>query len=159
MRFAKTLALIAGAVLAAGTAVPAEAAGRYKVDLHGSGLGSFVLDDTGAARITGQATGIPFDGSYSAVLTADDGTLPEPGVCESATATVDLTGPKDAYLTLAATGSVCGKWPDATYVVTHNFIGRYQVVDSSVRRTVRTDGWINLLLATEGRANFTAIDT
>ena len=24
---------------------------------------------------------------------------------------------------------------------------------------VRTDGWINLLLATEGRANFTAIDT
>ena len=104
-------------------------------------------------------TGAPFDGTYAAVLAADDGTLPEPGVCEPATATLDVTGPKHRYLQLAATGEVCGTWPDATYVVTHNFVGRYEVTDSSVRKTRGTDGWISLILATEGRANVEAIDT
>ena len=72
---------------------------------------------------------------------------------------LDVTGPKHRYLHLAATGEVCGTWPDATYVVTHNFVGRYDVTDGSVRRLRGTDGWISLILATEGRANVEAIDT
>ena len=43
--------------------------------------------------------------------------------------------------------------------MTHNFVGRYDVVDGSVRKTRGTDGWISLILATEGRANVEAIDT
>ena len=155
----KTVVLIGGALLAAGAAVPAEAAPPPRIDLRGADVGTFVVDDAGAARLTGQVTGIPFDGTYTAVLAAADGSLPEPGVCEPATATLDVTGPKHGYLRLAATGEVCGTWPDATYVVTHNFVGRYDVVDGSVRKTRGTDGWISLILATEGRANVEAIDT
>ena len=151
--------LIGGALLAAATAVPAEGAPPPRVDLRGDDVGSFVVDDAGAALLTGHVTGTPFDGTYTAVLAAADGSLPEIGVCEPATATVDVTGPKGQYLRLAATGEVCGAWPDATYVVTHNFAGRYQVTDSSVRKAQRTDGWISLILATEGRANLEAIDT
>ena len=151
--------LIGGALLAAVTAVPAEAAPRPLIDLRGADVGSFVVDDAGAARLTGRVTGRPFDGTYTAVLTADDASLPEPGRCEPATATLKVTGPKKRYLRLAATGEVCGTWPDATYVVTHQFVGRYQVTHSSARRLRGTDGWISQILATEGRANVEAIDT
>jgi len=159
MHLAKTAALIAGAVLAAGTAVPATAAPPPRVDLRGAEVGTFVVDDAGAAHLAGSVTGKPFSGAYTAVLTPEDGSLPEPGVCEPATATVDVTGEKGRYLELDATGEVCGKWTDATYVVTHKFTGRYEVTDSSVRNTRGTDGWIGLTLATEGRANIEAIDT
>ena len=154
----KTVVLIGGALLAAGAAVPAEAAPRR---------GSTCAEPTSARSSSttpeppahGPGDGIPFDGTYTAVLAAADGGLPEPGVCEPATATLDVTGSKHGYLRLAATGEVCGTWPDATYVVTHNFVGRYDVVDGSVRKTRGTDGWISLILATEGRANVEAIDT
>lgn len=155
----KSAFLISGALLAAVTAAPADAAPRPRIDLRGASVGSFVVDDAGAARLTGQVTGTPFDGTYAAVLTADDGTLPEPGVCEPATATLNVTGSKSRYLYLAATGEVCGTWPDATYVVTQQFVGRYQVTGSSARRLLGTDGWISQILATEGRANVEAIDT
>ena len=155
----KTAVLIGGVLLATATAVPAEAAPKPRIDLRGVDVGSFVVDEAGSAHLAGEVTGAPFDGTYSAVLTADDGTLPEPGVCEPATATLDVTGPKHRYLHLAAAGTVCGTWPDATYVVTHSFVGRYEVTDSSVRKTRGTDGWISLILATEGRANVEAIDT
>lgn len=155
----KTLVLIGGALLAAVTALPAEAAPPPRIDLRGDGIGSFVIDDAGSARLTGHVTGTPFDGTYTAVLAADDGTLPEPGACEPATAAVDVSGAKHLHLQLAASGEVCGTWPDATYVVTHDFVGRYEVTDGSVRKTRGTDGWISLVLATEGRANIEAIDT
>ena len=152
-------ALIGGVLLATTTTVPAQAAPPPRVDLRGDGVGAFVVDEGGSARLTGKVTGTPFDGTYTAVLAAADGSLPEPGLCEPGTATVDVTGPKHQSLRLAATGQVCGTWPDATYVVTHDFVGRYQVTDSSVRKVQGTDGWISLVLATEGRANLEAIDT
>ena len=159
MRLAKTIALIAGAILAAGTAVPAQAAAPARVDLRGATIGSYTLDSAGAAHLTGDATGKPFDGAYTAVLAADDGTLPEPGVCEPATATVDITGDRGRYLELAGTGRVCGEYTGPNWAATHRFVGRYVVTDSSVRNTRGTDGWYSLILATEGRANFEAIDT
>lgn len=159
MRFAKTLALIAGAVLAAGTALPAQAAGPARVDLRGVPMGSFVVDATGTAHLSGNVTGKPFDGTYTAVLTADDGSLPDRGVCEPATATVDVTGERGRYLQLVGTGRVCGEYSGPTWAVDHRFVGRYQVVSSSVRSARGTDGWYSLILATEGRANLEAIDT
>lgn len=158
MRLAKTTALIAGAVLAAGTAGPAQAAAT-KIDLRGATVGSYTLDADGSARVTGDVIGKPFAGPYTAVLTPADGTLPEPGVCEPATVAVDVTGERGRYLQLAGTGEVCGKWTGPNSVVTHRFVGRYQVVDSSVRSTLRTDGWIGVSLALENRANLEAIDT
>jgi hypothetical protein len=155
----KTAALVAGALLVAGTAGPADAAPRPRLDLRGASVGSFEPAADGSARLAGAVTGTPFDGSYTAALAAVDGSLPEPGLCEPATAELDVTGPKDRYLSLAATGELCGEWTDATYVVTHRFVGRYDVAGTSVPRLRGTDGWISLILATEGRANVEAIDT
>lgn len=155
----KTAALIGGALLATATAFPAEAAAPPRIDLRGAGVGSYVVDAAGDARLTGQVTGTPFGGSYTARLAANDGNLPEPGICEPATATMNVTGTKGRYLDLAATGEVCGKWTDATYVVTHEFVGRYQVTASSARRLRGTDGWISQILATEGRANVEVFDS
>lgn len=63
----------------------------------------------------------------------------------AATVTLDVTGPGNRYLRLAATGEVCGLWPDATHVVTHRFVGRYVVADTSERRLRGTDGWISAI--------------
>lgn len=154
----KTAAVI-GALLATLTAAPAVAAPPPVVDLRGVSVGSYALDAEGNARLSGAVTGVPFDGAYTATLASSDASLPAPGICEPATAAVDVTGPKNRTLHLAATGEVCGRWANATYVVTHRFVGRYVVTDASARRLRGTDGWISLILATEGRANVEAIDT
>ena len=129
------------------------------MDLRGAGLGAYVLDAAGSARLSGDVTGAPFDGAYAATLASSDGSLPAPGECEPATAAVDVAGPKHGTLHFAASGEVCGTWADATYVVTHRFVGRYVVTDATARRLRGTDGWTSLILATEGRANIEAIDT
>jgi hypothetical protein len=155
-----TGAVIAGALLVATTAAAADAAPRRPVlDLRGAEVGSFVVDDAGTARLAGTVTGRPFDGGYTATLAADDGSLPAAGSCEPATATVEVTGPRNKHLALAAVGEVCGTWPDATYVVTHDFTGRYDVSRSSIKRIRGTDGWIGIVLATEGRANVEVFDS
>jgi hypothetical protein len=158
--FAKGVAVLTGALLITVSAGQAQASPkRPLIDLRGADVGSYVLADDGSAQLSGLVTGVPFDGNYTAVLAADDGSLPDPGVCEPASATVEVTGWKHRYLRLAATGDVCGEWVDETYVVTHRFVGRYDVTDASRQRLIGTDGWISLILATEGRANMEAIDT
>ena len=154
-----TTAVVIGTLLAAVAAPAAMAAPPPVVDLRGAGVGTYVLDVEGSAHLVGDVTGAPFDGTYTATLASSDGSLPAPGVCEAATASVDVAGTKGRTLHLAATGEVCGTWADATYVVTHRFVGRYEVTDASARRLRGTDGWISVVLATEGRANIEAIDT
>ena len=148
-----------GALLTVGTATAATAAPRPLVDLRGQGVGSYVLDAAGTAHLTGSVVGVPFDGTYTATLASADGSLPAPGECEPGVAGIDVAGSRDRTLRLDATGQVCGEWVDATYVVTHRFVGRYVVTDASGRRLQGTDGWTSLILATEGRANLEAIDT
>lgn len=152
-----TLALTT--LMLAAFAAPSLAGPPPRIDLRGDGVGSYVLDDAGTAHLTGTVTGTPFDGPYSATLAADDGSLPDPGLCEPASATLHVSGPRRKHMLLEATGEVCGKWVQDPYVVTHRFTGRYVVTDTSERRLRGTDGWMGQLLATEGRANVEAIDT
>jgi hypothetical protein len=42
--------------------------------------------------------------------------------------------------------------------MTHRFVGRYEVTDSSARRLRGTDGWISEILATEDRTGVEAFD-
>ncbi|HYO39200.1 MAG TPA: hypothetical protein VER39_06055 [Nocardioidaceae bacterium] len=158
----KTTVLV-GALLTGVTtsvnAAPALAARPPLVDLRGAGVGAYTLDAGGTARLNGAVTGAPFDGTYRATLSSTDGSLPAAGTCERATASLDVAGSRSRTLQLAATGEVCGTWAEAAYVVTHRFVGRYVVTDASVRKARGTDGWISLILATEGRANVEAIDT
>jgi hypothetical protein len=150
------LTVAAFAVVAA--ASPAVAAPKPLVNLTGAGLGTYALDAAGTAHLAGAVTGDPFDGTYAATLAAADGSLPEPGSCEPATATLSVTSAKRS-MHLDATGEVCGEFTDATYVVTHSFVGRYDVADATPRRLKGTDGWISFILATEGRANVEAFDS
>jgi hypothetical protein len=152
-------AVTAGALLVATTATAAGAVPPPRIDLRSAGVGSYALDAAGSARLTGTVTGRPFDGGYTATLSADDGSLPEAGSCEPAAATLHVSGPRGKYVDLAAAGEVCGTWPDATYVVTHDFTGRYVVTDASARRLRGSDGWLGIVLATEGRAGLEAFDS
>jgi hypothetical protein len=155
----KLTTLVAAMLMLVGLAGPAAAARPPQIDLRGATVGAYHLDDAGVAQLGGAVTGKPFDGPYTATLAADDGSLPEPGDCEPATATLRVTGPRGRFLALAATGEVCGRWTDATSVVTHRFTGRYLVVDTSERKLRGGDGWMGLTLATEGRANVEAFDS
>lgn len=157
-RMTQTIALAVAALAVPALASPADAAPKPLVDLRGAEVGSHVLDSSGTAHLAGSVLGDPFDGSYVATLAADDGSLPAPGSCEPATGTLDVTSPKQK-LHLDALGEVCGEYADATYVVTHRFVGRYVVTDATSRRLRGTDGWISLILASEGRANVAAFDS
>jgi hypothetical protein len=158
-RSTSLVTLIAAMLMLVGLAAPASAARPPQIDLRGATVGSYHLDDAGTALLAGEVTGKPFDGPYTATLAGDDGSLPVPGECEPATATLSVTGPRGKYLDLAATGQVCGRWTDAVSIVTHRFTGRYEVVATSERKLRGGDGWIGVLLATEGRANVEAFDS
>ena len=159
MRPTTQAAVLTVAALAMSTAAsPAVAAPKPLVDLRGADVGTYSLDAAGTAHLAGSVTGDPFDGTYVATLAADDGSLPAPGSCEPATGTLDVTSPRRT-LRLDAVGEVCGEFSDATYVATHRFVGRYVVADATSRRLRGTDGWISLVLATEGRANVEAFDS
>ncbi|HET9944397.1 MAG TPA: hypothetical protein VFR56_02005 [Actinomycetes bacterium] len=150
------VAVLAAAVLAAGSS-PALAGPRARIDLS-SQSGELTLGSDGSAVVTGYVTGSPLDGDYTAVLTADDGSLPEPGATESASATVTVVGPHGRTLVLTGTGTVEGKWTDEVYQATHVFIGRY-TAESSVRRADGTDGWFSVGLGTEARGYVEAFDS
>ena len=126
---------------------------------QGSTSGSYVADDDGAASMTGAIEGDPFDGAYTATLAADDGSLPAPGECEAATATVRVEGTKGRYYEITGSGTVCGEWADATYPTTHLFTGRYLVTDASHHKLTGTDGWYEIRLVTENRATVEVVDT
>jgi hypothetical protein len=159
MRPTTQAAVLSVAALALSTAAsPAVAAPKPLVDLRGADVGTYSLDAAGAAQLAGSVTGDPFDGTYVATLAADDGSMPAPGSCEPATGTLEVTSPRRT-LRLDAVGEVCGEYADATYVVTHRFVGSYVVTDATHRRLRGTDGWISLILATEGRANVEAFDS
>ena len=57
-------------------------------------------------------------------------------------------------------GDVCGMYPQPpTSIVTHVFTGRYEVLDTTRRRRVGTDGFFEIRLAADGTASAFAIDT
>ncbi len=134
-RITRLTALAVAALAVPAIASPAVAAPKPLVDLRGADVGTYV-----------------------ATLAADDGSLPAPGSCEPATGTFDVTSPRRT-LRLDAVGEVCGEYADATYVVTHRFVGHYVVTDATHRKLRGTDGWISLILATEGRANVEVFDS
>lgn len=151
------LAVLGIAAAALSVAQPAAAAKPYPID--SSGMGTYVIGADGSAHISGTSTGNPFDGAHVARLAADDGALPLPGDCEPATATLRVDGSRNRFVEMTATGTVCGKYPDATYVVTHSFTGRYVVEASTSRKLVGSTGFMSQLITVDGRSNVLAIAT
>ena len=60
---------------------------------------------------------------------------------------------------MTATGTVCGTYPDATYVVTHSFTGRYVVDASTSRKLVGSTGFMSQVITVDGRSGVQAIAT
>jgi len=139
------LAAALAATLTAAGAAPAFAGQRPKIALS-SDNGTLALPADGSAVVTGTASGTPFAGTYTAVVSADDGTLPEPGEAEPATATVRVEGTRGQVLVLTGTGTVTGEWVGPNAALTHKFVGRY-AAESTVRRVDGTDGWYSVGIA------------
>jgi hypothetical protein len=140
MRKTRALAVVILATgLGAVTSTPALAGPKPRVQLGSQG-GELTLGQDGSATVSGPVEGTPFDGQYTAVLTADDGSLPEPGGAEPATATVTIVGPRGQQLVLTGSGTVTGESVGPTVALTHKFTGRY-TADSTVHRVDGTDGW------------------
>jgi hypothetical protein len=151
------LAVALAAALTTVGAAPALAGPPPRIDLR-SQDGSLTLGGDGSATVAGSLTGSPFDGDYTAVLTADDGSLPEPGEKEPATASVTVVGAHGRTLVLTGSGTVEGRWTDQTYRATHVFIGRY-TAESTVRRVDGTDGWYSIGLSDVGTGYAEAFDS
>ncbi len=137
---------------------PASAARNRPVIEMGSTTATFTVVD-GAAAVSGQMDGRPYSGAYTATLTAADGSLPEPGECEPASATFHLDSRVGRFLDVAATGDVCGEFVQLPYITTHAFVGRYDVTGSTKQNVLGTDGWFEIRLGDDGSASTFLVDT
>lgn len=161
----KTRTLLAAGALAGvatiasvAAATPAGAARFRPVIEMGSTTAGFAVVD-GAAIVTGEMDGRPYRGTYTATLTADDGSLPAPGDCEPATAVFHLDARVGRYLDVTATGDVCGEFVQLPYITTHAFVGRYDVTGSTKQNVLGTDGWFEIRLGDDGSASTFLVDT
>ena len=169
----RTRKMLAGAGIAAAalavTTNPAAASGHRdpKPDQQAflvSGTGTFTVGDNGDAVVNGtgelqrrsrRSTVV----EVAATVGADDKTLPGPGECEGAIATLSVYGARGVDMTLIGYGQVCGHHlQPPTSIVTHAFTGTYEVLDGP-RRLIGTDGFFEVRLGANGTAGVFAIDT
>jgi len=154
----RALVLLGAAVLTSAVAAPsASAAARPAIDMQGTG--TYTNEADGSVTVRGTIANRPFSGQFTAVLAADDGTLPEPGVCKPATASIRAVGAHRQFLEATGTGTVCGHWVQLPYIVTESFTGRYTVSDASNRRLEQTDGFIEVRLGDDGSASAGLFDS
>lgn len=153
--------LFAGSIAAFAALAPAgfaDARSRPQVDFSATGTYEMLYSDQ-FARGEGEATGRPFNGTVTYMLSADDGSLPAPGECESGGANFALTGKGRKELWGVSLGEICGQWvQEPTSTVTHVFTGEYSIVES--RPPLRdTEGWIEIRLATGNQMSITLFDS
>lgn len=121
-------------------------------------INDVVVNGTGSLTTSGKTTEV----LVAAVVQTDDRTLPAPGECERAFATMSAYGVRGVDLTLVGYGDVCGTWVQpGTSIVTHLFTGRYEVYgdETAPRRLEGTDGWYEVRLGEDGSASAFAVDT
>ncbi|MGZ4727080.1 MAG: hypothetical protein ACXWB2_05125 [Acidimicrobiales bacterium] len=120
------------------------------------GSTSFTTDGEVSVRLHGAL----LPATVTAVLTPDDGTLPDSESCEPASASITVTGANRVAMQLVGTGTVCGAYPqEPTSIVTQVFTGRYDVVEARRAKVRGTDGFFEIRLADDGSASAFAIDT
>ena len=122
-------------------------------------INDVVVNGTGHLE---ERNGKTTDVLVAAVVDPDDGTLPAPGECESAFATLSAYGTRGIDLTLIGAGQICGTWTQPpTSIVTHVFTGRYEVYgdETSPQRLLGSDGFYEVRLADNGTASVFAVDT
>ena len=149
------LALTLGAGLVLGAAGPAGAE-RYP-DLLVDGGDHWFTHDVGYPVVRGPADvhlgRRTLTGDLAATIQADDNTMPAAGECETAIAFVFVEGERGANLFLSSAGEVCGHWLQEPNVVTHSFTGVMTIEESDKPKLEGTEGFLDITLAVDGRAN------
>jgi hypothetical protein len=116
----------------------------------------------GTGELSGRNGRHTRDVQVAAVIQTDDRTLPAPGECESAFATMSAYGVRNVDLTLVGMGEVCGTYVQPpTSIVSHVFTGTFEVYgeETMPRRLEGVDGFYEIRLADDGTASVFAIDT
>ena len=130
---------LATAVLVMGAGPAAAAPGLTVI-----GTGTTDVPASGPATYAGELSGSPFGGSFTGELAAADGTLPAVGDCAQATATLPVEHESGRRATRRADGQVCAvivPW------VKQAFDGRFEVVDTNVRKLRRAQGVMQVRLS------------
>ena len=123
------------------------------------------IDDVvvnGTGELSRRSGRNPLAVQVAAVIQTDDRTLPAPGECESAFATMSAYGARNVDLTLVGMGEVCGTYVQPpTSIVSHVFTGSFEVYGDGTRpRGLEgVDGFYEIRLADDGSAHVFAIDT
>ena len=149
------LALAVGAALVLGAAGPAGAE-KYP-DLLLDGGDRWFTHDVGYPVVLGPAEvhlgRRVVTGDLAATIHPDDYTMPAPGECESGLAFVYVEGERGSNLFLSSAGEVCGHWLQEPSVVTHSFTGVMTIEESDRSKLDGTEGFLDITLAVDGRAN------
>lgn len=161
-RWRRALALTAAALVTLGTlASAATTAGAAKApDLLLDGGDHWFTHDVGWYPVVQGPAEVhlgnrTLTGQLSAVVQPDDHTMPAPGECEGAITFVFVEGDRpSADLFLSSAGQVCGQWvQEPTNVVTQVFTGVMTIEEAGAHRLEGTEGFLEVRLAVDGRAN------
>ena len=156
-----------GGPAVAGSVDRQQAPQRPALTLDGTGgwqirewINDVVVNGTG--ELSGRSDNRTQDVQVAAVIQTDDRTLPAPGECESAFATMSAYGVRNVDLTLVGMGEVCGTYVQPPIsIVSHVFTGTFEVYGEGTqpRRLEGVDGFYEIRLADDGTASVFAIDT
>jgi hypothetical protein len=153
----RVIAAIAAIAVAAGVGTAVVADSSPPVDFNATG--TYQLGDDATVTIRGITAGHPVNGPYVGTVAADDGSLPAPGDCEPASATLRVTGTEKRFVDLVAFGDICGVSTDTAGQAAHVFTGRYDATGASPSPIPHSDGFYEVRIADNGTSSVLAIDT
>jgi hypothetical protein len=144
--------IIASAFLGGGSAL---ARHRPLIDLGGRGS---AVDEGWRYVARGNVSGRPFNGAWSAGIKPDGGSWPAEGQCTSGDVAASVDGPKRKEISIVAIGEICAPWASAS-AVRYTFTGEFDAYEAVPRRLSDTQGWIEIIIATDGSANLTLMSS
>ena len=126
-----------------------------KIDLGGHGTTS--VDEGWRYVLSGPASGKPFRGTWTGTIKPDGGLWPAPGTCTTGDATLYVDGPGRNYIDAIALGEICAPYADGVTAVKYSFTGQFDAYQAIPRRIADTQGWLELIVGTDGSTNMTAV--
>lgn len=148
---AGTMAL--ATILSAGTA----SAGHHGPTIDLSGHGTISVDEGWRYVLKGTAQGQPFRGDWVGTIKPSIGVWPDPGTCVDGDATLVVDGPRRKEITAVAIGEVCAPYADGITAVKYSFVGQFDAYEAIPRRIADTQGWMEMIVATDGSTHLTAV--
>jgi hypothetical protein len=144
--------IIASVFLGGGSAL---ARHRPLIDLGGRGSAA---DEGWRYAAQGNVSGRPFNGTWAAGIKPDGGFWPAEGQCTGGDVVASVDGPERKEISIVAIGEICAPSADAA-AVRYAFTGEFDAYEAVPRRLSDTQGWIEIIIATDGSANLTLVSS